>query len=229
MEAKVLQQLLADAREELNDAAEPPLWKSERLTSLYNEAIFEANRRMRCIVDDSSETACRIPLVVGQAEYSLHPSVIVVRRAALASDRSVPLLRWPQAAMDRECSWWRSMTGRPRHLVRPTVKNKIILSPVPEQADVLELEVWRDPFDGELMTGLQDSPEDAGIDPAHHSKLVHWVCFRAFLKHDAEAEIPPQAKIHLDAFEAYFGPRPSAQELQQLGIDPVSGVAATWF
>lgn len=231
MEAMSQEQLLADVREELDDEREPYLWSNKRLVGLLNEAVFEANRRMRCIVDRTSEEVCRIPLVADQAEYDLHTSVIVVRRAVLASDRSEALTRVTQATMDRDCSSWRDRTGVPRFLVRPTVKNKIIVAPVPTAADVLELEVWRDPLESELMdvNSPSDSPEDAGIEPQHHKKLVHWAVFRAFMKHDAEAEMPTSAKLHLDMFEAYFGPRPTARELQQLGIDPVSGTEAVWF
>lgn len=229
MEEMTLEQLIADAREELDDAVEPYLWSDKRLTALLNEAIFEANRRMRCIVDSTTPAVCLATLVAGQAEYDLHPSIIVVRRAALASDRSSPLLRVTQAAMDRSCGSWRDASGVPRYVVRPTTKNKVVVAPVPSAADVLELEVWRDPLDSEQMEGPNDTPLDAGIAASHHAKLVHWVCFRAFMKHDAEGEMPSGARLHLDMFEGYFGARPTARELQQLGIDPVSGTEAVWF
>lgn len=231
MQPLVLEQLLADAREELDDAifgAEgDELWSTARLTKLYNEAVFEANRRMRCLVDDTTEEVCRIPLVAGQGEYDLHHSVIVVRRAVLASARSDALLRTTVDTMDRHCSRdWRNHSGTPAYLVRPRVKNKIIVSPVPTAADVLELTVWRDPLDDETLVGLQDTPP---LDSAHHGKLVHWVCFRAFNKHDAETEVPAAARFHYEMFESYYGTRPTARELQQLGTDPVSGTEPVWF
>lgn len=231
MQPLVHEQLLADAREELDDqifgVPGDELWTDLRLTKLYNEAVFEANRRMRCLVDDTTEQVCRIPLVAGQGEYDLHHSVIVVRRAVLASARSDALVRTTVDTMDLHCGRdWRNHAGTPAYLVRPRVKNKIIVSPVPNVDDVLELTVWRDPLETEEIVGPQDPPP---LDPAHHGKLVHWVVFRALNKHDAETEVPAAARFHYEMFESYFGTRPTARELQQLGTDPVSGTSPVWF
>lgn len=229
MDELTLTQLIERARDELNDAQTPYLWSDAVLTALFNEAVFEANRRIRCIVDTGSQDVCHIALTAGQSEYSLHPSVIAVRRAALASRRSDPLLRTTQATMDLNYSDWRERRGEPRCFVRSTARGVVFVSPVPNADDTLELEVWRDPLDIELMEVGTDSPSDAGIPAAHHQKLVHWVCFRAFMRHDTETEMPQMASMHLDMFESYFGARPTARELQQLGIDPVSGTQAVWF
>lgn len=229
MEELTLAQLIEQARDELNDAQTTYLWSDAVLTALFNEAVFEVNRRTRCIVDNRSLDVCRIALTAGQSEYDLHPSVIVVRRAALASRRSQPLLRTTQASMDLNYLDWREQRGEPRCFVRSTVRGVVFVSPVPDADDTLELEVWRDPLDVEVMEVSADSPSDAGIPSAHHRKLVHWVCFRAFMRHDTETEMPQMASMHLDMFEAYFGARPTARELQQLGIDPVSGTQAVWF
>lgn len=228
MQPLSLVQLIEDAREELDDGAARGLWTKERITKLYNEAIFEGNRRMRCITDDSTPAVCKIDLVAGQAEYPLHPSIIVIRRAVLASNRSTPLCRTTVVAMDTNFCGWRDRASTPRYVVR-SLKNKLIVSPTPTAADTLELIVWRDPLEEDLLEGDNDTPEDAGMDAAHHHMLVHWVCFRAFLKHDAEAEMPATARIHLDLFESYFGERPTARELQQLGLDPITGTTAVYF
>lgn len=228
MEARTLAQLEADVREELDDALAPFLWSSDRIRQLLNEAVAEANLRARLITDSATPTVCRIELVPGQSEYDLDRSIIVIRRAVLASQPQCALTRTKSYVLDRCSPGWRTHKGRPEYLVRDQ-RNLLILSPAPTIADQLQLTVWRNPLESEQMEGDADDPSDAGIEAIWHSKLVHWACFRALSKTDAEAETPSGARMHYEMFEAAFGPRPTASQLEQLSIDPVTGTEAVWF
>jgi hypothetical protein len=226
MEAKDLGMLRGDCREELDDKFEPYLWDDDRLNALLNEAIAEANLRARLIIDRDS-ALCQIALQAGVAEYSLDPSVIVIRKASLASRPSDHLCRTAAKVLDDNCCDWRTTQGLPRFIVRDT-RNTLILSPVPIADDTLQLEVWRNPTEAELMEE-GDDPTIAGIDVIHHAKLVHWACFRALSKRDVEAGASSDAQMHYDLFESYFGARPTAAQLERLAIDAITGTQSYYF
>jgi hypothetical protein len=226
MEAKDLGMLRDDCREELNDQFEPYLWEDDRLNVLLNEAIAEANLRARLLIDRTS-AICRIAVQAGVAEYPLNPCVIVIRKASLASQLSDHLDRTAARVLDAFCANWRTVQGTPRYIVRDT-RGTVILSPVPAADDVLHLEVWRNPTESELMEE-GDDPTVAGIDVIHHAKLVHWACFRALSKRDVEANASSDAQMHYELFESYFGPRPTAAQLERLAIDAITGTQAHYF
>lgn len=228
MEARTLAQLEEDCREELDDAVEPYLWSSERLRKLLNEAVAEANLRARLIVDNATPEVCRIALKAGQAEYPLHPSIIVIRRAVLESEPGARLVRTKTHVLDDCQPGWRDSRGNPKYVVRE-VRNQVIVSPVPQQDDVLLLSVWRNPLETEVMESDGDDPTDMGIEPIWHGYLVHWACYRALTKTDAETETPHGAAHHLQQFELAFGPRPTAAYLENLAIDPMTSTSEWWF
>lgn len=226
MEARTLRQLIEDCREDLDDEVGPFLWSDELLTKHLNEAVEEACIRARLLVESSRADICRIALKAGQAEYLLHPSIIVIRRVVLGDAQGRPLVRTTSAALDGVCRDWRSEAGRPEYLVRDRQSRTITLSPIPSEPSELMLTVWRAPAADEVMEGDDDEPV---IDAIHHRKLVHWACGRAFMKKDVERSSPQEAAMQMGVFEEYFGPRPTARALQELSIDPVTGTQPNWF
>lgn len=223
---KELGQLLEDCREELDDEVEPHLWTDEYLIKRLNEAVEEAAIRARLLVESNRTDICQITLVPGQAQYTLHKSVMVIRRAVLASEPSDALIRTTTAALDSHCNDWRTRTGSPEFLVRDQQARTFYVSPVPTQADTLHLTLWRNPTDDEQM---EDEADEPCIDATYHDKLIHWACFRALSKRDVEQGSTKDADRHLALFEAIFGPRPTATQLQALAMDPVTGSEAFFF
>ncbi|MGH8025997.1 MAG: DUF6682 family protein [Pseudoxanthomonas sp.] len=223
---KELGQLIEDCREELEDEVAPYLWTDEYLTKRLNEAVEEAAIRARLLVESDREDICQITLVPDQAQYTLHESVLVIRRAVLASDRSEPICRTTTAALDGHRCRWREETGTPEFLVRDQQARTITIAPIPTAADVLHLTVWRLPTDDELM---EDDGDEPCIEQTYHDKLMHWACFRALSRRDMEQQSTKDADRHLSIFEAVFGERPTAAHLQSLAIDPVTGTAPVWF
>lgn len=226
MEELTLARLLAECREELDDDVAPYLWSDPRLTSLLNESVSEAAIRARLLVESQREDICQITLVPNVSEYELHPSVVIIRRAVLASEPSEPLLRTTTNSLDRHRCDWRAETGKPRYLVRDAQTRHITVSPTPTAADVLHLTVWRTPTEDELMEDDEDAP---CIDRLNHAHLFHWACYRALNKRDSEQNSTKDAANHLALFEAHFGPRPTARELQQLSIDALGHTEPVWF
>lgn len=221
-------QLLADIREELDDDAEPFLWSSDRLGRLINEAITEANLRAHLILDHTTTDICTIAVAVGVAEYALHPSIIVIERATLASDTGRALTRTSEEYLEYlRGIQWRTETGTPDCLIR-TTRGQILLSPIPDKVDTLTLKVWRNPSEDETL-GPGDDLIDAGIPAEHHAKLLHWICYRALSKRDAESQALREAEFHLSAFETHFGPRPTAAQLQRRAMDAGTPTRPVWF
>ncbi|WP_243350887.1 DUF6682 family protein [Stenotrophomonas acidaminiphila] len=226
MEAQSLRQLIDDCREELDDAVAPYLWGDELLIRYLNEAVEEACIRARLLVESRNPDVCRIALQAGQADYALHPSVYVIRRAALEDRPGEPLCRTSSAVLDGCREQWRTEQGRPSYVIRDRQTREVSLSPVPAEVGALLMTVWRVPTAAEVMESDDDEPV---IDAIHHRKLVHWACHRAFNKKDSERYSPQDADRQLTLFIDYFGDRPTARALQQLATDPVSGTSPVWF
>ena len=226
---KELAQLIVDCREELDDEIAPHLWSDEYLTKRLNDAVQEAALRARLLVESDRNDICRIAVTAGRAEYTLHPSVVVVRRASLASDRSNPLIRTTTAALDgwdRCSNTWRTDTGTPEYIVRDAQSRKITLVPIPTEDTFLHLTVWRNPAEDEVM---EDDTDEPAIDAMYHDKLFHWAVFRALTRRDTEQNSTKDADRHLTEFETVFGPRPTAAQLQVLSTDPVTSTAPHYF
>ncbi|HEY1034561.1 MAG TPA: DUF6682 family protein [Pseudoxanthomonas sp.] len=226
MEALTLEKLLANCREELDDEVPPYLYKDAALTKYLNEAVHEVAVRTRCLVESERTDMCVIQLQPGVATYLLHPSVVIVRRAYLASRPEEALKRTSSTHLQQHHCNWRTEQGAPRFLVRDRQQRKITLSPVPEVADTLRLELWRVPADDEVMESMDDEPV---VDPLHHHMLFRWACFRAFNRKDSEQQDTTLADRNLTMFEAHFGTAPTASELQNLQIDSLSGTSPVWF
>lgn len=226
MEALTLQQLLANVREELDDEVPPYLYSDAALIKYLNEAVHEVAVRTRCLVESERSDMCVIQLQPGVATYTLHPSVVVIRRAYLVSRPDEALLRTSSIHLQRHRSAWRTEQGTPRFLIRDRQQRRITLSPIPDAADTLRLELWRVPADDEVMEGPSDEPV---IEPLHHHVLHRWACFRAFNRKDSEQQDTTLADRNLSMFEATFGPAPTAAALQTLQIDPLTGTVPAWF
>ncbi|MDR1076361.1 MAG: hypothetical protein LBL59_08735 [Xanthomonadaceae bacterium] len=226
MQPRSLCKLIRDCHSELDDDVGKTLYKDSELADFLNEAVEEACIRARLLVESTAPDICRIPLRAGVGEYRLHPSVVVIRRAILKDSRAHSLKRTTSAVLDRHRHDWREHSGHPRYLVRDQQARQIDITPVPDMDSELHLTVWRVPTEEEVMELPDDEPV---IDAIHHRKLVNWACFRAYSKKDSEKEDLVRADRHLVLFEQYFGPRPTARELQQLAIDPVTGTKPYWF
>ena len=170
----------SEARLRLKDEAKPYLWSDEWLDQEANEAEREACIRAR-LIEDKSSIATSIDLTTDALRYELHPSVLDVLAAELASRPGVPVTGWT------------------------LTETELVFAELPKADDVLLLTVIRLPL-GE-MADDDDSPE---IRTHHHLRLVDWIEHRAYAVKDADAFAPGESANALVRFERSFGQRQDA-------------------
>lgn len=202
-------QLLKAAREDLSDTAgtrdKDHVLNSDLALRLFNEAIHEACRRARLLVDRSTTEICTYAVTAGDPVIALDPRIIKIRRANLAS-RPTPLTRRYTADMEERSPGWESHTGSVDSYVADYETGSICLYRIPPQNDTLKLVVVRLPL--EDLT-LQGTP---GIPPQYHAALRHYVVAEIRYTDDSELYDPRKAAIAEAKFEKEFGPKRSAQD-----------------
>jgi hypothetical protein len=172
----------------------------------FNEAIHEACRRSRLIVDRSTPAVCSYTVTSNQPVITVDPRIIKIRRAALTS-RTEQLRRLYVADMDAHSAGWETHTGPSSGYVADYETNKVFLYPVTPTADTLKLAVVRLPL--EDLAGLASVPE---IAPQYHAALVEYVVYKVRSIEDTEMYDPRKAGIAYAAFEKEFGPKRSARD-----------------
>lgn len=221
----------AVARDWLDDEVEPYLYPDDRLDLYANEAHVQACIRERALFDSVDASLCTIQLVEGQSLYPLHPAIIVVRRAEFRSSQPGvfpwTLRRTTFEQLDHEDRGWTMRRGSPEAMVQDLQRRQLRLSHIPgANPGSLHLTVWRKPLDDEALDTDSDEPL---VSDLHHIDLAHWICYRAFLKKDGEANDPRRAAEHLAQFETAFGPAPTAAQLRALATDEAGEVRAYWY
>lgn len=225
-----LAEIVAQAREWLDDELEPYLWSTPAITRWANEAVDEYALRTRALVDSTTPEVCTITVVAGQAVYPLHPSIVVVRRFEYRRPDVMPevLTRRTTTYMDRNFGGnWTGMTGRPWIVIPDLQSRTFRLDRIPTAADVgtIHLQVWRKALASEKLEADEDEPP---IDEAFHLKLVHWPCHRAYQKRDSEAYNANASADQLAQFTEAFGVRPTLQRLIELSTDDAGEVESYW-
>lgn len=203
-----LEELIDELRERVGDTGTPPLCTDARATRFANEAEREAARRARLLIDSSSEPCCRIDIEAGEATYSLHPSVIAVRRVRLEGYEPF-LQRTSRRDLDQLGSSWLSETGEVMAYVPDMDTGKIRFYKAPTEAAVAWLQVVRLPLEEMAQDG--DEPE---VHARFHEGLVSWMEYRYYSMRDEDARDPAKANAALAEFEREFGPKLSALEEQ---------------
>jgi hypothetical protein len=194
-----LGELRARARREMKDTAKPYLISDEDIDAWLNEAEIEAARRAFLLVDSTSDAAV-VDITAGELGGELHPSVIYVRRARLASTKR-PLIPKVSRSMDEENpSWEEASPSTPLVFVPDWQTGYFRIFPPSLVADTALLTVVRNPL--ATMQGDEDSPE---IREHYHPMLLDWVKFRAYSQPDADLFNARLAEKHESAFIKNFG------------------------
>lgn len=225
-----LAELLEDLRDQVDDEIAPYLWTDAKLVRYLNEAVDEAAVRARLLVESLEPSVCRVLLQPGVQQYPLHEKIILIRRGVLESELDRPLIRTNTALLDRHRYTWRTDRGAPRFLVNDQqgAGKRLLVTPVPTQADTLHLTVVRYALESEQLTA-SDLNGVPVLDPSYHAKLIHWAAYRALNQRDVDLQAKADAADELALFEREFGSKPDAQSLQQLAIDPITGTEPVWF
>lgn len=127
---------------------------------------------------------------------------------AIVEVQKKELIKTTSFALDENYSGWNSQVGEPAGYIQEE-NHELVLIPMPEYANTLSLTVVRLPA-ADMTLALKDtvSPE---IPEQYHLDLLDWVCYRAFLKDDADSQDIQKAKFYEESFTSKFGPRPSAR------------------
>ncbi len=210
-------ELLAQARLYLDDQSEPYLWDDDELTLYLEDAEFEAAIRADLIEESSNDTYCSVALVADQNEYTLDDLIYEVVRARV-SGGSHYLERTSREVLDVKHFAWDEDSGTPReYFLRDG--NKLTVYPTPTEDGTLKLTVLRAPV------SMDTSPE---INRRHHMRLLDWVYYRAYSKHDADTYDKRLAATHQALFEMYFGPRKDAKTFTRFLKHQPATVREVW-
>ena len=188
-------QLLQAAREDLDDLAGSQdrlhLLREATAIRLYNEAIHEACRRARLLVDRSTTAVCTYGVTAGQPLITLDSRIIKVRVAMLTS-QATPLRRLYVADMDEQSSGWENHTGSTDSYIADYETGKVFLYRKPAQNDTLKLVVVRLPLND--LTSASSVPE---IPLQYHPALVPYVVSAMRSKDDTELYDPRKAALEI--------------------------------
>ena len=214
-----LNDLISAFRNRADDTAEPYLWSDAEVKQYLNDAENEAADRARLILDASTAATCQIAAVAGTATYSLHQTILDVRRAKIGD--SNPLLKTSVEELDMEWPEWESAKGEPTCYV--DAEGVIRLVPEPTENGVLSLSVHRLPLESMVLGA--DAPE---IHARYHTRLIDWALRCAYLKRDSDTHNSEMAEHYELAFNLSFGIKPDAnvQRKQRDKRPPV--VKANW-
>ena len=127
---------------------------------------------------------------------------------AIVEVQKKELVKMTTFALDDTHPGWNTQVGEPAVYFQEE-NNELGVAPAPEDANTLYLTVVRLPA-SDMTLALKDtvSPE---IPAQYHLDLLDWVCYRAFLKDDADSQDIQKAKFYEESFTSKFGPRPSAR------------------
>ncbi len=200
-----LAELRARFRTEEVDTELPYLWSDAELSTWINEAQDEACRRALLLVDSRS-AAAKVSYLAGAEGVSLHPAVIFVRRATLASSNA-PMIPKVVRSMDEEIPGWEgAMASVPRVFIPDWQTGYLRFWPPAVASGTVNMTVVRAPLD------VAGDGDDLEIAPRYQPFLLDWVRYRAYSKQDAEVFNATKAKDSAEVFEKQFGKASAVNE-----------------
>lgn len=195
-----LAEMIAVAREDyLNDVQEPRLWSDEQIARALNDALVDAVRRGRLVVDNSRKVTVR------GACAQLDADIIYIKRAAVMG-RGTRLRRVSIKDLDDSCPGWQNDVGEPLFYLVDAGSGELRLYPAPPAEVEVSLCVVREPV---RMSAGDDVPEIAA---RFHHAIIHGACARLLVRPDKETMDAQAAAWHESQFAAEFGQPSSATD-----------------
>lgn len=194
---------IAAFRASENDAVAPYLWSDVEIVGYLNDAVNEACERALLIEDKTTPAVCSITLVANQAGYTLHASIIKVKRLTF---RGRALTETSVEAMDSDDPQWESRTGEPTRYIL-TGNHGLRMVPTPTVGEAVALTVYRTPVSALAVSPGTTTPE---IPERYHQRLMDWVLRCAYLKPDSETFDKGASERYEAAFAGSFGARTDA-------------------
>ena len=183
-----LQELMLQARTDLDDLISPYLWADQDLVDYINYAVYVMAQDCCLIYDDYSPfTIIPVSVALG-SHYQKDPRIVRVREARLTD--SLGFINEPLEWRTRDwlenhwSNWPNAIPARPRVACENMRTGYIRLLPAPDASYMMNLIVYRLPLAPLTLNDMTASPE---IEIKYHKYLKHGILSRAYLKADNEA------------------------------------------
>ncbi len=191
-------ELLDLFRREVSDVEAPYLWSDEEVFSYIDDAQKWFCRRTYGIADARTTEVVKLNIVPDTEWYSLHKSILYIRKAT-RDDTGAPVnLRTPEQA-DSAGIRFTSDKGVLRALVLGLDASAARTVPIPSETVTVSLVVFRLPL--VKISDLGD--QELEVDEQHHNSLLLWMKHRAYDKQDAETFDKRKSEDYRTKFYAY--------------------------
>jgi len=194
-------------RDRLDDIVKPYIFSDTVLCRALDNVQREASERALLIHDKTTASVCQVSVVDGTHTYALSPYIIKVMRAKLSAE-SLPLTQITQRDLDVNVYNWEELEDTPKWFYQ--YGNNIRLVYIPEADDTLNLEVFRRP-----LTTIEDTSDDLEVLAEYRPGLVHGVCAEVLGDQDSDTYDPQREATEMALFERWFGPKPTAKQMQR--------------
>lgn len=202
-----LTELVAAFRSDIKDTVTPYLVSDADAYRYANEAVVEAARRSRMIVDSTTAAVAVVTVTISEPVVAIDPRVISIRRMRLDGD-SVPLRKATVRDMDEFFPGWESAPdGRPYIAIVDYESDALYLYPPPEAARTLSMTVTREP-----LTAMSAGAHTPELPARYHYALLNWMRHKAYSSEDTDLFDKNRAESAEAQFAAEFGPRSSATD-----------------
>src|SRR5512138_1318362 len=126
-----LQDILDEARSDLDDTTIPYLWPNTDLVRYANRVVEILCEKAYLISDESTAPVCQLAILSGQASYTKHQKIVLVREIRLIGV-TLPLTRVTLSWLQNHRAGWRSETpGQPQVFSEDIESGKVRLIPAP--------------------------------------------------------------------------------------------------
>ena len=176
-------ELLATARNQLDDTVAPYRWSADELAEYLNNAVYELCE-CKLIKDSSTAAICSIDVVADTQSYALDKRIVSIERAKL-SKVTDPLTQITVDIADNYFSGWDTQKDTPSAYIND--EGKIILVWIPDENDTLTLTVYRLPLS---PITVADSNSDPEVPLKWQHQLYKGIYKQAYDKHDSDTYDP---------------------------------------
>jgi len=181
------------------------LWSDPSLMLYINEGYFRFCQLTEYLHDATTPAVCVYPVVLGQIDYPLHPSVLRVVSAAY-NDKLLPVVSHDFSTGDLSdfsgLASPHAFSGAGVFAVVPDYETgSLRLMGTPTAEDVgkeITLRVTRYPLAKLTLEAPDVGPE---IPERFHLDMLEWAAFRALRNHDHDGENMAKASAHSTRFE----------------------------
>jgi hypothetical protein len=195
-------QIIAQARNMMDDEVVPYKWTTEELVLYLNDCIYQECRELQIINDNLTAAICTIAMTSAAQDYAVSPRIIRIKQVLLAGITR-PLDKATQEEIEYFYPSWRTETGQPTKYCLDYQDGFISFDRKPATAVTYtcSLSVVRLPLLDVVSTMLD---EDLELPEKYHFGLPDGIVGRGYLKQDAECLDKEKAEKHTALFNMFI-------------------------